>query len=422
MTNPTPGSLNYEQLAKAVTGQAAALRCVAELQPVGGAGDKVFPPTYEGGEYATECRQIKGEIVPCVLLDSVQSQANRMEQALLEAWERRLISLPVITVDFTKCDLPRPLRVTSLEAPHRIADALLRDSLLHGKAFRRSEVGKKLDRVSNRNATPLFQHCPTALVFGMWDSTGPVGGIGAKFARAIVSELTGLHAQVGKKTSSRIDPTQITLGAGPLYRAKEGDISWTLDEKEALRDSKKAPVKLGTDGKPSRANHGNVTPSWKHPKTKQDLPGGVTISKAIQTTVLSLPALRRLRFPLDGSDKSKSEVDAAAQVALAALGLCAAALSQEQGFDLRSRCQLQPTSAFIWELLDRPGEAPTSFTLKADDAVALFEEALAQARKAGLPWQEKELELQPSPQLAELVKLSQEKAASSVAEGVGDEG
>ncbi len=173
--------LSLKDLRAAVTGAAAAFRCITDYEPAGGMGDKVFPPTYEGGKYATEERRINGGIEPCVLLDSVQSQANRMEQVLLEAWERKRITLPVITVDFTGCDLPKPLRVTSLEAPHRVADALLRDSLLDGKVFRKSEPGRKLDHVSNRDATALFELCPTALVFGMWDSTGPRGGLGAKF-------------------------------------------------------------------------------------------------------------------------------------------------------------------------------------------------------------------------------------------------
>src|SRR5206468_2658054 len=136
-----------------------------------------------------------------------------------------------------------------------------------------------------------------------------------------------------------------------------------------------------------------------------------TMSKAVQTIVLSLPALRRLRFPLpaDKSGRSKpEEVDAAARTALAALGLCAAALNQAQGCDLRSRCQLHPTSPFVWELLDEPGEAPKQFKLSADDAVAIFREAVAAAKKVGLPWMEEELVLKPSPQLAELVRKSQE--------------
>lgn len=408
-----PETLTLEVIRSAVDGSAAAFRCRAEFEPAGGAGDKVFPPTYEGGKYATEDRLFQGETIRCVLLDSVQSQANRMESALLEAWEAGRIVLPVVTVDFADADLPKPLRITSLEAPHRIADAILRDSL-HGKvAFRKSEVGARLDHVSNLDATALFELCPTALVFGLWDSTGPKGGLGAKFARAFVSEIVGWHAQVGTKTSSRIDAAQIQTKAGPLYRSKSGEIHWTLDESEAAVDAKKKPIKLGKDGKPSEANHSNVTPTIAD--------GGVTISKAVQTTVLSLPALRRLRFPLDKSGRSKPEVDLTARTALAALGLCAAALNQEQGCDLRSRCQLHPTAPFGWDLLDEAGSPPRQFTLKAGEAVAILNEAVEAARRAKLPWMEQELVLKPSPQLAALVRKSQELAASSSVEaGEGD--
>jgi CRISPR-associated protein Csb1 len=397
-----PASLTLDQLQKAMSGTAAAFRCVAEYEPAGGPGDKIFPPTYEGGKYATEVRRIDGELVPCVLLDSVQSQANRMELALLGAWEENRIPLPVIIIDFAKAELPKPLRITSLEAPHRIADALLRDSLLDGKAFRKSAHGQKLDNVSVQHATTLFELCPTALLFGLWDSTGPRGGLGAKFARALVSEIVGLHAQAGKRTSSRLDPAQIQLQAGPLYRAKAGDITWTLDEKEAARD-KKGVIKLGKDGKPSEANHSNVTPSITD--------GGVTISKAVQTTVLSFPALRRLRFPLDESP-SKPEVDLAARVTLAALGLCASALNQEQGCDLRSRCQLHPIKPFTWQLLDQPGASPTEYLLTPKQAVDLYNQAVARATGVGLPWQDKAITLTPSPQLGDLVRKSQELAAS----------
>jgi CRISPR-associated protein Csb1 len=128
--------LSFERLKSAVSGSAAAFRAVIEYQPAGGSGTKVFPPTYEGGKYATEGpryedtedgRRATG--YDRVVLDSVQSQANRMELALLAAWERGELSLPVITVDFKGNELPKVLRITSLEAPHRIADALLRDSL-----------------------------------------------------------------------------------------------------------------------------------------------------------------------------------------------------------------------------------------------------------------------------------------------------
>ena len=77
--------LDLKTLKQAVSGTAVAFRCVTDYQPVGGPGDKVFPPTYEGGKYAIEERvdPKTGEVHQCVILDSVQSQANRMEEALL---------------------------------------------------------------------------------------------------------------------------------------------------------------------------------------------------------------------------------------------------------------------------------------------------------------------------------------------------
>jgi CRISPR-associated protein Csb1 len=403
--------LTLKQIQTAAAGTAAAFRCTLELQPAGGSGTKVFPPTYEGGKYATEGPRYeeteegrKATSYDRVLLDSVQSQANRMELALLAAWENKEISLPVITVDFSHCDLPKAIRVSSLEAPHRIADALLRDSLHPGekKKFRECSVGKALDHVDTRNATPLFQFCPTALLFGLWDSTGPKGGGGAKFQRAIVSEIMAEEVKVGIKTSSRIDPAQIQVAAGPLFRAPKG--GWTLNADEAVKEKGK-PVNVGQDGKPSEANHGNILPSLAT--------GGVVMNRAVQTTVLSLTAIRRLRFPLNG--KHDLKVDAAAWTALAALGLCAAILAREQNTDLRSRCQLFPSTPYAWELLDKPGTPPQRFTIDRDGALALFKAALASAIAVGLPWQKEEVVLQPSPQLVELIRRSQQLAAQQVA-------
>ncbi len=127
-----------------------------------------------------------------------------------------------------------------------------------------------------------------------------------------------------------------------------------------------------------------------------------------------------MRFPLSGESKSLPDVDDAARVALAALALCAAAMHQEQGCDLRSRCLLHPTQAFVWHLLDKPGEAARPFILSSDQAVVLLRDAVEHAKKAGLPWMETELVLTPSPQLAELVRRSQELAASSAEAGEGE--
>ncbi len=406
MSEKTNQTLTLTMLQEAVAGTAAAFRCIARLEPAGGPGDKIFPPTYEGGQYATEERRINGEVLPCVLLDSVQSQTNRMELALLDAWERKPIPLPVISVDFVSAGLTEVGEITSLEAPHRIADAILRDSRYEDRPFRQSSFGKKLNTMTPRNATALFELCPTALLFGLWDSTGPKGGAGAKFARAMVSEIIGINAQPGMKTSSRIDPLGIMLQAGPLYQARGG--GWTLDPEEAIQE-KNNPVKLGTDGKPSEANHGNVTPTIAD--------GGFTIDRAIQTTVVSLPALRRLRFPING--KPEDHVDHAARTVLAALGLCAAALTREQGYDLRSRCQLHAMGPVAWEMIGGPGEPAVAFSLSGKQACELYREAVAAAKRVGLPWHDDKIPLQPSPQLVELVRRSRDLAAKVSSDGEG---
>ena len=393
-------TIDLQTLRNAVGGNAAAFRCVTDYQPVGGAGDKVFPPTYEGGKYATEERidPATGEVRQCVLLDSVQSQANRMELALLEAHRAGTVLLPLLVTRFDQGELLKKFTVTSLEAPHRVADALFRDSLLNGAIFRKSEKGSTLDNSDVRNATGLFGLCPTALVFGLWDSTGPRGGLGCKFQRAIVSEIVGYDAAMGNRTSSRIDPAEIVLGAGPLYERKsESDNApdWTWDKDEGKK-------KLKT-GRPSEVNHGNVTPTISE--------GGFTISRARQTTTLSLAVLRRLRFPLNGAADSVQDIDLAARTALAALGLAAGSLARVDT-DLRSRCQLFAEREPTWELLDRPGESPREFELGPEDALNLLAEGIASAKHAGLPW-EGEIELTPSPDLVELVRRSQELASAS---------
>lgn len=61
-------SLNIEQLESLVTGETVAIRGTATLEPAGGAGDKIFPPTHAldtnnkrpepGAKYAFETRRI----------------------------------------------------------------------------------------------------------------------------------------------------------------------------------------------------------------------------------------------------------------------------------------------------------------------------------------------------------------------------
>jgi len=421
--------LTLDVVKEAVTGKAAAFRRIVRLQPAGGPGAKVFPPTYEGGKYATEKRRINGEIVDCVLLDSVQSQANRMELALKEeALDKKRISLPVIVVDFSNTDARFVGSITSLEAPHRIADAILRDSEWTNEQgskfkFRESPAGASLNTASLQNATALFGYCPTALVFGMWDSTGRSGGLGVKFPRAIVSEIIGIGAVPGQRTAGRLDPLQITSKAGPVYETEDGD--WTLDQNKARKKTnnkgEETPVLYGKKGKPSEINHGNVTPSLVvqrdnngRPVDKSGRPtdradewipiGGFTIDYALQITLISLPTLRRLRFPVEGSQNT----DVPGRVALTALALCAATLSSEKGYNLRSQCDLLPEDDLLWELIGV--KESKRYSLTSEQAIHLLESAVEEARKAKLPWNsDKPFELSPSEDLVKMVLRSRER-------------
>lgn len=397
--------LTFDKLRRAVAGEAVALRSKTTLQPAGGPGDKVFPPTYavtSSHKYATEERRLGDKVSEVVLLDSVASQANRAELALLEGWEMGDLEFPVPFVDFTIDDEVADIgKLTVLEAPHRLADAIFRDSLLDDTLFRLSDIGRAITDAQPRNAAALFRYSPTGLLFGMWDSTGPKGGLGSKFQRAYVSEIVGLDAKVGRKVGSRLDPLQIEREAAGrnIYAHSNPDQVWTLDASEAA--DKKGKPEVKGDGRPSEINHGNVAPSIDAQA------GGVTISQAVQTTVISLAALRRLRFA--GHDRT---AETAARTAVAALGVASIAYQHEMDHDLRSRCLLIPDHPPRIELVGRDGSPAETVDIDKPVAKTLLDQAAAYAAEQGIGWETEEIGLTPAPKLIELIKRSRAVSAA----------
>ncbi len=414
----------------------AAFRRIQRLQPVGGAGDKLFPPTYPPPpgarrdappRHVFERRRVNDGDVWCVLIDSVQSQANRLEEALLSAAERGGIRIPYVTVDFRAAGLEPLERITSLDAPHRVYDAILRDSLMDGAPFMQSQVGRRLAAAKPADATALLELSPTALLFGAWHSQGEGGGLGAKFPRALVSEIMGIDTPVegvpnqrerevarirlhdgaqimvdevprprageleprtaGRRTGSRIDP----LGVLRKVEVFKGGSGWSPDPKEAGTRAKKV--------RPSEINHGNIAPTVQ--------PLGVTCAYAEHRAVITLAGLRRLRF---GSDERTE----AGRALLAALGLVALVEQDAGGYSLRSRCDLVCDGPAPLELVRADGSTET-VDLHRDEARALYTETYARAESAGFRFES--IVLTPQDKLVEIVRCSRELAL----EGAGGE-
>jgi CRISPR-associated protein Csb1 len=446
--------LTYERLRQAVAGNAVAIRTRTKLQPAAGEGTKVFPPTHAGGVYATEQRRLAVEgkpgetrVVDCVLLDSVQSQANRIEDALQAAIDNKQLAIPLIRVDFTASELPKQIDapITSLTVPHRLADAILRDSEVNdGVLFKDSEHARQWSRASLANATPIWNLCPTALVLGMWGSPERAG-VGNKFARALVSEIVGIEVVYGVRTGSRIDPLGIVSSVQVVNEDKGNWRFANANEKGAVNPSdighsnippsfakydfsnykgerppnvlRRQTAGFRLDGK-TLDGHASVSlrADYAGNETANDkdiAAGGVTVKYAEHTAVLSLPQLRRLRFPIDKlpEGKTQTDVDNAARTVLASLALVGLTLSLERGCDLRSRCLLFPDGPVSFELLETPGK-PKPISLSSTDATAICKSAIDEATKSGLLWNTAPIVLKPSAKLLRLVRESQERGGA----------
>ena len=376
----------------------AAFRRRRRLQPIEGPGAKIFPPTYPGSkkdepQHVFERRRIDGQDLWCVLVDSVQSQSNRLEEFLLEAARQNAIELPYVSVDFSDAHLDGLSEITSLEAPHRLFDAILRDSEIAGTPFMRSEKGKALIAAKSADASAIFELSPTALLFGVWNSTGEGGGLGAKFPRCLVSELIGVNVPVdeekdgeirsaGRRTGSRIDPLGV-LRRVEVFKSKEG---WDVDQKKAGKEAKKV--------RPSEINHGNIAP------TVQNL--GVTCEYIEQTSVVTLAGLRRLRF-------GSGDRTAAGRTLLAALGLVALLEQDVRGFALRSRCDLVCDGTAPLDLVKLDGSTE-QIDLNLDAARAVYAECVAAVRKTGFTFSSEPLKLKPQAKLVQIVQRSRELA------------
>jgi len=241
--------------------------CVAlvrreKLVPVTGKGSVIYPPTYlvseqqgENGEsdYVIDTTP-EGNVV---LIDSVESQANRMEELFLPDGPYSGL-VPQITIKVKKKD--GELSINLIEAPHRIADALVRFSTLKEKA------GKALLKVENENDyLEVARISPFSLLFGAWDSRGVSSGR-VKIPRALTSTVRGYNVFRLRRGYAYTPALRIYMGQDEIEEALEKADNKGMSEEGMAQAA-------GT------VKHGGVV-------VKGDI---------IRESVLSLVALRNLR-------------------------------------------------------------------------------------------------------------------------------
>jgi len=376
----------YSLISSAVA-NASALRLVVHLRPANADG-LVYPPTYDQGRHIFRPAWIDGKEREAVLLDSVQSQANRVEFAILDAYHRDRIKYPDIQL-VIKAETGEE-RYSVLELSHRIYDAALRMATVDGIPFDKSEIGQALYSARTERASELYTHAPITLALGGWDSHGGGGPLVAKLPRLITSEIVGLDAKPVTRAAVKFDPMDIRKDAGPLYESKNPERRYETDKKKAVEKSKEyKPSEIGLGSVPSLSERGAV------------------ITEAIQTSLVSCAAARRLRF--EREDESYEDIrDRAGQTAVVALGLFGLIAQMDAGYYLRSGCDLIPVDEPKLEIIGRTLKDIKVFPIDATKALITLEEALDAGKEQGLEWRTDPVTAEADDRLLTLVQRSRQ--------------
>jgi CRISPR-associated protein Csb1 len=360
----------------------------AVYQPVGGQGGKIMPPTFPISDaetrsaqregrlprpYVFERRLVDGEQRDTVVVDQVPSQANRVEEALLVARDGGRFDLPLFELVMKE----EGVRLTSLDFPHRYADAYLRDSEVDGVRFDRSEIGRELRSATATDVRPLYRREPYSLLFGAWDSHRK--GRWPKFARVYSSTMFGTEWLQGDRRAGRLDPSNLTGAIDDKGKA-EGD--WRF-----LPEGTKAK-----GGKLSEIGHGHIAPNAAH--------GGVTVREVRRQGWISLAGLERLRF-----GDASAEAATLARATLAALALVGDRLTfARPSLWLRSGCDLTRISESVFFELDGGEREPIEVTTA--EVIAAFVALRERASAAGIVMASDVVPVAPTRQLAEAIRFA----------------
>jgi len=315
----------------------AALVIREHLMPAEGADGVLFPATFAAGDgfpggYNIDpppSRENPWPTPNVCLIDSVGSQANRIEPLFLREKYRHLVPQIIIKAG--------DRQVNILEIGHRAGDALVRCSSLQEEveaAFRSSIEG---------DVWPLAKIAPTSLVFGVWNSRGEKGNQD-KRPRLISSTIRAFNVR------------RLTRGAvyiPPLDYA-ELDV-FSEEEKARAEGNNKSPqAQRGFVHNPASGAHGGVIAD-----------GGIR-----RDATLGLAALRHLHA---GDDADKTPV-----LRRYILGLSLVAFTAQPECYLRQGCTLVLDPDQPREPLEvYPDGRREPFKVSHDDAMAFATAAAA---------------------------------------------
>jgi CRISPR-associated protein Csb1 len=210
--------MDFTQLLRCVNARSV-IRLRVDLEPANPDG-AVCPPTYAAGKrgepphISFRRAFVDGQPRDIVVLDSPQSQSNRVEQAILAAHRAGRMSYPDIEIAFPAASHEPVYSV--LQLSHRVYDAVMRACTLDGKPFFETEIGRAILESRPSSATALFVHAPVTLVLGAWDSNGGGGPLSAKIPRLLTSEIIGLDASPAEVSATKFDPMDIRANVAEL--------------------------------------------------------------------------------------------------------------------------------------------------------------------------------------------------------------
>nr|WP_297994409.1 type I-U CRISPR-associated RAMP protein Csb1/Cas7u [uncultured Actinomyces sp.] len=358
-------------------GGASVLTSVTPLEPAAGPHASVAPAKFVSGSksvFAYERRFWNGEAVTAVLIDSKQSQNNRLEAAVSAAIADEdpvLARTPRIELRFEDGQV-----YSDLDLPHRAFDGQIRAGTINGEPVTSVEEYRKLRDATVNHARPLLERSPMTLLLGGWDASRKSHQ--GRYRSILVGEIIGIladqdggaEANQSKRGGARIDPlgARIQLdraGRKAIADAQKEELSKKTYDNSIGKNEKEGLARLGI---------GAIPPSLEQL-------GGVTCQAIIRSHVLSFAALRALRF-----DSPTPEGDIACRALMAALALNGLARSDAELL-LRANCDLVETGPAVVALDKRYGQKESFEPLSIDQAQELLSAAIDHAiQAANLTW------------------------------------